>query len=54
MTIDEFFEWVEENKEKIFEMSFGDYWIQLPFGLIGDIVKRTYVYAQEEIKNGSC
>lgn len=43
-TIKELIAYLDIHKEKIFEISFGGYWIQVPFGLIGDIVKKIIDY----------
>lgn len=47
-TIKELNDYLDENKEKIFEISFGNYWIQVPIGLLGDIIKRIITYANKD------
>lgn len=51
MTLEEYIEYLNENKDKIFEISFGNYWLQMPFGLIKDIFIQTLEYSIEEKKN---
>ena len=51
MTIEELFDYFENNKDKIFEAKFGKYWIQLPFGLLGDMLLKIIAYATLEKKN---
>lgn len=47
-TIKELITYLDKNKEKIFEISFGGHWIQVPFGLIGDMVKKMIDYANSD------
>lgn len=47
-TITELINYMDKNKEKIFEISFGGYWLQVPFGLIGDLVKKMIDYANSD------
>ena len=50
ITIRELNDYLDENKEKIFEISFGEHWVQVPFGLVGDMVKKMIDYANSDIE----